>query len=228
MGANPTARRLLVGLAVAFLLAGCGSTATPSPSATPWASPTPSIAVVTLPPSPTPAAAPTPTPAPTAAPTPIPSASPLAGTRWARVASQSAFANAGMAAVAANADRYVAVGWAGKEPDAHGVAWISADGRSWQRTSIPSAENAAPHGSFTTGSASSPGASTRTSRISAQRSGCRPTAWPGSALPTSRASPRLRSRAWLAWASTWWRWAATVRAHRSSPGPPRMVWPGSP
>ena len=62
------------------------------------------------------------------------------------MASQSAFANAGMAAVAANADRYVAVGWAGKEPDAHGVAWISADGRSWQRTSIPSAENAAPRG----------------------------------------------------------------------------------
>jgi hypothetical protein len=51
-----------------------------------------------------------------------------------------------MAAVAARSERYVAVGWTGNDWGARGVAWISADGRSWKRVSVPAAESAALHG----------------------------------------------------------------------------------
>ena len=56
MGANLTAKRLLVGLIVTFLLTGCAAAATPSPPAT--AAATTSVAVAT------PALTPTPTPTP--------------------------------------------------------------------------------------------------------------------------------------------------------------------
>ena len=56
MGTNLTAKRLLGGLTVTFLLTGCAAGATPSPSATEAA--TPAVAVATS--TPTPALAPTP------------------------------------------------------------------------------------------------------------------------------------------------------------------------
>ncbi len=109
----------------------------PTPTATSTVEPTPTIA-------PTSAASPTPTvsPASTANPSPSPRPSALAGARWSRVTNPVAFANAGMSSVAASSERYVAVGWAGRDTGAHGVAWISADGRSWRRVPVPSAQNA--------------------------------------------------------------------------------------
>jgi hypothetical protein len=109
-----------------------------------WTPPTvevaPSPAVVAdASPDTTPTATSAPSPAATASASPSPVPSPLAGARWSRVPDQAAFADAGMAAVAASPERYVAVGWTGKDWGANGVAWISADGRSWQRTPIPSA-----------------------------------------------------------------------------------------
>ena len=151
MGANRAIMRLLAGLTVTFLLTSCGPTATPSPSAAPTVSATPSVAAATLPltpvpiPVPTPTPTSTPSPAATASASPSPVPSPLAAARWSRVPNQETFADAGMAAVAASPDRYVAVGWTG-DWGANGVAWTSADGRSWQRMPIPSAEHAAPRG----------------------------------------------------------------------------------
>jgi uncharacterized lipoprotein YajG len=52
MGANLTAKRLLVGLIVTFLLTGCAAAAAPSPPAT--AAATNSVAVATRTPTPAP------------------------------------------------------------------------------------------------------------------------------------------------------------------------------
>ena len=79
MSQNSSTRRLLVGLTVTFLLAGCGAGATPSPSATAAAT---SVAVATPTPSPTPT--PTPTPKPTPKPTPSPEPSVASGPPAAR------------------------------------------------------------------------------------------------------------------------------------------------
>ncbi len=66
MNGNLQPKRLLVGLAVTFLVVGCASGATASPSSPAVATATSSVAVAT----------PTPTPTPTAAPAPTPTASP--------------------------------------------------------------------------------------------------------------------------------------------------------
>ncbi len=114
------------------------ATATPAASlATPTASP-----IATVAPSPLSTASPAGTARPAASPTPTS----LAKARWSRVRNQATFANAGMSAVAADAEVYVAVGWTGKESSRPGAAWISADGRSWRRVPVPSAQNAALRG----------------------------------------------------------------------------------
>lgn len=63
---------------------------------------------------------------------------------WERAPDQAALADAGMSAIAVGPDRYVAVGCATTgEFDAStcsGAAWVSSDGRSWERTVVPSAE----------------------------------------------------------------------------------------
>lgn len=68
MSADFSTRRLLVGLTVTFLLAGCGAGATPSPEAT--AAATINGAVATLPPTPAPTPTPTQSPTPTSSPKP--------------------------------------------------------------------------------------------------------------------------------------------------------------
>jgi hypothetical protein len=54
MGANLTAKRLLVGLIVTFLLTGCAAAATRSPSATAAATTSVAVAAPALTPTPTP------------------------------------------------------------------------------------------------------------------------------------------------------------------------------
>jgi hypothetical protein len=157
-GRRATSPSLLVLVAAALLvvaLLGVAAAAGSLLLRTWWTPPTvevapPSLVVAEVGPSTTPAATEAPpSPAATASaspsPSPSPVPSPLAGARWSRVPDQAAFEDAGMTAVAASPDRYVAVGWTGKW-GANGVAWTSADGRSWQRMSIPSAELATPRG----------------------------------------------------------------------------------
>ena len=114
--------------------------ATAPPSASPT---TPTVSpIATVSPSPLPTASPAGTARPASSPTPTS----LAKAHWSRVKNQATFANAGMAAVAADAKVYVAVGWTGKESLRPGAAWISTDGRSWRRVPFPSARNAALRG----------------------------------------------------------------------------------
>jgi hypothetical protein len=107
--------------------------------------PSPSVpAVVT---NPSPVASPAvESPLPSASPSPTPTPAPTfaAARDWTRVADQAAFADAGMSAVAAGPGGYVAVGCATTaEFDAgqcDGAAWTSPDGRTWQRSPVPSAD----------------------------------------------------------------------------------------